>query len=364
MTDRRPLVVLLLAVVWTTWLQFVQWTGLTSGLIDRGMIELLAHETPPFLSWSGGVHPPLYSVVLWLAEHGAGPTGIDAGLLLYIQGAVSNVLLVAIVGGVAARWLGPWWGAAAAWLLAFGTEALRPFEHYPISALFATLAGLAALAVARHGGRRRIGVAAVFGFVALWLHLSPWFFLGPLLVGLFWVEPERRRDLVLAAGVVFVAWMATTYPGLYRQLGEGGPGGSESGTWTVGWLNAWLYLPLGMWLLRPSGRGVEDAGIHRALAASLVIYAVATFFLQHIQLADGQPYPSSLHYFALVEPLLVLAAIAALRRAWAALPRAAAVALTLAVVGPQLWRWVDGMTWIWRSQRGIWLQAVQPWNWL
>ena len=354
----------MLAVLATAWLQFVQWTGLTSGLIDRGMVELLANETPPFLTWSGGVHPPLASVVLGIAEWAARPTGVTAEHLIFLHGAVCNVLLVAIIGGVAWRWLGPWPGAAAAWLLTFGTEALRPFEHYPISALATTLAGLAALAVARHGGRRRIGIAAVLGFGALWLHLSPWFLLGPLLVLLWWGAAERRRDLVVAAGIVLVAWGATTYPGLYRQLAEGGPGGSESGTATVGWLNPLLFLPLGLWLGRAGSR--SDAGLHRTLAGAIGAYALATFGLQVIQLADGQPYPSSLHYFALVEPLMVLAAVAAVTTRWRAggAWRLAAGVVAVVVVVAQLWRWQDGMTWLWRSQRAVWLQALQPWNWL
>lgn len=359
-------VALVAAVIWTLWLQFVQWTGLTSGLIDRGMIELLAHETPPFLSWSGGVHPPLYSVVLGIAERAQGWTGLDAGLWLYLHGAVCNVLLVVIIGGIAWRWLGPWPGVAAAWLLAFGTEALRPFEHYPISALATTLAAVAALALARHGGKRRIGVAVVLGFLALWLHLSPWFLLGPLLV-LLWLG-TRRRELVTAAGIVLVAWMATTYPGLYRQLGEGGPGGSETGIATVGWLNVALFLPLGVWLFVNVGRGGEDVRVHRSLALAIGLYTAATFALQLIQLADGQPYPSSLHYFALVEPVLVLAAIAALTTGWRATTgmagRGALVLISVAIVVTQLVRWQDGMTWIWRSQRTVWLQALQPWNWL
>ncbi len=352
----------------TAWLSFVQWTGLTSGLIDRGMVELLAHETPPFLSWSGGVHPPLYSVVLWLAEHGAGPTGIAPELLLFLHGAVVNVLLVLTIGLVAWRWLGPVPGVAAAWLMAFGTESLRCFEHYPVSAAATTFAALAALALARHGGRRRIAVAFVFGFAALWLHLSAWFLLGPLLVLLWSGAPQRRRELYLAALAVLVAWMATTWPGLYRQLAEGGPGGSEAGTATVGWLNPVLYLPLLLWLVPRVGRSSVDVRLHGALALSLVVYTIFTFTLQLAQIADGQPYPSSLYYFELVEPLMMLAAVAAITSAWRSASsrnqRAAVVVIGLLVAGSQLWRWADGMTWIWRSQTTVWMRALQPWNWL
>lgn len=356
------------AVVWTIWLSFVQWTGLTSGLIDRGMVELLAHETPPFLSWSGGVHPPLYSVVLWLAEHGADPTGIAPERLLFLHGVVANVLLVAVIGGVAWRWLGPAPGVAAAWLMAFGTEGLRSFEHYPVSALATTTAALAALALARHGGRQRVGIAAVLGFLALWLHLSPWFLLGPLLVLLWLGAGPRRRDVFVAAAVVLVVWMATTWPGLYRQLAEGGPGGSEAGAATVGWLNPFLFLPLGLWLIPRIGRSAPDVRLHGALVGALLVYTLVTFGLQLAQIADGQPYPSSLHYFALVEPLMVLAAVAAVTSGWRSASghaqRVVVVLIGLTLAGTQLWRWADGMTWIWRSQQGVWLQALQPWNWL
>ncbi len=361
-------VALVAAVLATTWLQFVQWTGITTGLIDRGMIELLAHETPPFLSWSGGVHPPLYSVVLGVAEWAAGPLSSEPELLLFLHGALANILHVVLIGLVAWRWLGPRQGVAAAWLMAFGTEALRPFEHYPVSALATTLAALAALALARSGGRRRIAVAVVLGFLALWLHLSPWFLLGPLLVLLWLGVRDRRRDLLVAAGVVLVLWLATTYPGLYRQLAEGGPGGSQTGTATVGWMNPFLFLPLILWVAPRMRRSSSDAPVHGALVVSLVVYALVTFVLQLVQIADGQPYPSSLHYFALVEPLMVLSAVAALGIGWRSaagrVQRGAVVLIGVVLIVTQLWRWADGMTWIWRSQSAVWVQALQPWNWL
>jgi len=343
-------------------LHFTTWVGLRNGLIDRGILELLQHETPDFGSWSGRVHPPLYSVVLWAADTLARSWGTSPERVLFMQGAFSHVAAVAVVGCVAWRWLGPWPAVAAAWLLGFGTESMRPFEHYPISALATTVGGVALLALARVGGRGAMAGTACAGFVALWLHLSPWFLFGPLLMTLAWLHPERRRTLIGAALAVFVVFMATTYPGFYRQLMDGGGLGGERGTWTFGWMNGWLYLPLLLWA---AARG-PDQGVWRALAVGLVGYALATFGLQLGQLADGQPYPSSLHYFALVEPLVVLGGVAALsacarsggRR------RQIAIAMTLVVVATQAWRWVDGMTWLWRQQRGMWTQAIQPWNWL
>ena len=95
-----------LAALWTTWLHVGLWVGLRNGLIDRGMLELLQHETPRLLSWTGRVHPPLYSLVLAAARWGEGAWGVDAGHLLFLQGAVVHVLLVLLVGAVGGRWFG------------------------------------------------------------------------------------------------------------------------------------------------------------------------------------------------------------------------------------------------------------------
>lgn len=360
--QRAALLCLVTALVWTAWLHFTTWVGLGNGLIDRGILELLQHESPPFGSWSGRVHPPLYSVVLWAADSLAGPWGMAPERVLFLQGAFSHVAAVAVIGLAAWRWLGPWPAVGAAWLLAFGTESMRPFEHYPISALAATVAGVALLGLARAGGRWATAATALAGFVMLWLHLSPWFLFGPFLVALAWLLPERRRALIGAAVAVFVAFMATTYPGFYRQLLDGGGLGGERGSWTFGWMNGWLYLPLLLW-----ARVREpDQRIWGSLAIGLVGYALATFGLQLGQLADGQPYPSSLHYFALVEPLVVLGGVAGLTAAVRSggRPRQIAGVMALVVVATQVARWLDSMTWLWRQQTGMWTQAIQPWNWL
>ncbi|MCO4770589.1 MAG: hypothetical protein KDA24_11215 [Deltaproteobacteria bacterium] len=361
---RRPIAPALLAlaaVLWTAWLHYTTWVGLQNGLIDRGILELLQHETPPFGTWSGRVHPPLYSVVLWAADSLSVPLATAPERLLFVQGGLSHVAVVLLVLGAAWRWLGPWPAAAAAWLLSFGTESMRPFEHYPISAVAATAAAVALLALARGGGRRAIAITAGLGFLAFMLHLQPWFFFGPLLVGLWWWLPSRRVALQWAGGAVFLAFMATTWPGLYRQLVDSGGGGGEPGTWTFGWMNGWLYLPLIFWPFL-GRRGTES---WRGLGVGLVGYALVTFALQLTQIADGQPYPSSLHYFALVEPLACLAAIAALTLAWrgGGRLRVAGVLVAAVMTATQLWRWVDGMTWLWRQQSGMWHQALQPWNW-
>ncbi len=359
---RAPLALVVAAALWTGWLHFTTWVGLENGLIDRGILELLQHETPPFLSWSGRVHPPLYSVVLWAAAALSGPWDMDPERVLFLQGAVCHVAAVALIGGAAWRWIGPWPAVLAAWLLAFGTESVRPFEHYPVCALAATGAGLALVGLGRGGDRRAVGVTAGLGFLALMLHLSPWFLFGPLLVALWATMPERRRPLTLAAVAVFVAFMATTWPGLYRQLVDGGGLGGEPGSWTFGWMNGWLLSPVLLWF---AGRAPGDRPFV-ALAVGLVAYTLVTFALQLTQLADGQPYPSSLHYFALVEPLVVLAAIAALTTAWRAGGRRGRAALLIGAVmaATQAARWADGMTWLWRQQTGMWTQALQPWNWL
>lgn len=348
-----------LAALWTSWLHVGLWVGLRNGLIDRGMLELLQHETPRLLSWTGRVHPPLYSLVLAAARWGEGAWGVDAGHLLFLQGAVVHVLLVLLVGLVGGRWFGPWAGAGAAWLLAFGTESMRPFEHYPISALTTTTAALAMVWLAREGGRKHAAVAVGAVWLCVMLHLSPWFLLGPLAVGLWVGFPAQRRILVGAAAVALVGFLATTYPGLYRQLVDEGAGGGEDGVATVGWMNGWLLLPLLV-----AARRDRERPTLAALAAALAVYTLVTFGLQVAQIADGQPYPSSLHYFALVEPLVVLTGVGALARAardpglkTGVLLAAAALAVT------QGMRWVESMDWMWRQQTGMWTQALQPWNW-
>ena len=365
MTESRPIAPALLAfaaLLWTGWLHFTTWVGLDNGLIDRGILELLQHETPDFGSWSGRVHPPLYSVVLWMAEHWGPAVGVAPERALFVQGAVSHVGMVLLVAAAAWRWLGAWPAVAVAWLLAFGTESMRPFEHYPISALAATSAGVALLGLSRGGERAAIAVTAGLGFFAFMLHLQPWFLFGPWLVALWLLLPERRRALQWAGGAVFVAFMATTYPGLYRQLVDGGGLGGTDGSWTFGWMNGFLYLPL---LLLPGLKRAEDRS-WLALGAGLVGYAGVTFGLQMAQIADGQPYPSSLHYFALVEPLAALLAVYTLMSVWArgGVLRGGAGVIALVMTATQLWRWVDGMTWLWRQQDGMWRQALNPLNWL
>lgn len=349
-------------MAWTLWLHFTLWVGLGNGLIDRGILELLQHETPPFGTWSGRVHPPLYSVVLWAADTLSGPWGMPPERLLFLQGSAAHAGGVGLIGLAAWRWLGPWPAVAAAWLLAFGTESYRPFEHYPISAFAATMAGVASLRLAERGGPGAVALTAGLGFFALMLHLSPWFLLGPLLVALWILIPDRRGPLAAASALVFVAFMATTWPGLYRQLFDGGGVGGERGTWTVGWLNGGMYLPLLLLFAVPG----DAARRWAALALGLMVYALITFGLQVSQIADGQPYPSSLHYFALVEPLLALGGVAGFTLAWQERGRVrkAAALVALVLVVSQLYRWADGLTWLWRQQTGMWTQALLPWNWL
>ena len=49
-----------------------------------------------------------------------------------------------------------------------------------------------------------------------------------------------------------------------------------------------------------------------ALGCSVLLFTGVTLSLQFLQVADGQPYPFSLHYFELVEPVMILGAVWAL----------------------------------------------------
>jgi hypothetical protein len=339
----------------SAWLSLVELWGASHGLLDRGMLELIAHDLPPLLSWTGRVHPPLYSVYLHANEAIASRLGVDPAVAVLALGLAIGLAQAGLVARFAWSRLGPRAAVLAAALTALGTEAIRPFEHYAVSSLATTVAALLLLRLAEQGGPGR-ALAAFAGLLgALWLHLSPWFLFGPLVLVLAAGSAHRRRLIAVFCGAA-VVFVISGIPGLFRQLVEGAlPPGGEPGGWTYGWTGPAPLLAACL-LLRQRERLARPPWF--ALAAGLLAFAATTFALQEAQLADGQPFPASLYYFHLIEPLVALAAAAAID----ALPRRAVPSATLAVLLLQGARFVQCESLLWRSPR-LFAEAIQPWRW-
>jgi len=304
------------------WIAWAQWRGLTAGLLNHrvviapdhlegtGVLEFWVHGRQPWFDWVPFIHPPGYTVFMNLSAGGAEFFGgFEQAIFqqIFWQGLVFKSAGMALLGWALARWKGPSWGLLGATLYAFSPNTLRPFEHYPLASLLSAFALVALVEWAQHWdrARRRTAIAAVL--VAVMLHLSIWFLVGGLVAGLFFLQADRRREVAFASAMMIGLFFLTTYPGLYRVL-AGGAGDAESpvsGSVTLEWTNPVLllcslsvFLP---WLWK------QRIGL--ALGCSVLMFAGVTLALQILQMADGQPYPFSLHYFELAEPTMIVAAV-------------------------------------------------------
>jgi hypothetical protein len=235
--------------------------------------------------------------------------GFDQAIFqqIFWQGLLWKSATMVLLSWALGRWKGPGWGLLAATLYGFSPNTLRPFEHYPLASLLSAFALVSLVEWALHWDlrRRRTAIAAVL--IAVLLHLSIWFLVGGLVAGLFFLVPARRREVAVAAISMIGLFFLTTYPGLYRVL-AGGPGEQISpvaGSVTLEWTNPTLllcslclFLP---WLRR------QPVGL--ALGCSVLFFTGVTLGLQYFQMADGQPYPFSLHYFELAEPTMIVASV-------------------------------------------------------
>ncbi len=285
--------------------------------------ESYAHPAPGVWRWQPWIHPPLYGEYMRLLEALSDRLWVGEELVAFWSGGVFAGVMALLGGLWARREMGPGWDVAAAVLLAFAASNLRPFENYP-PARTLIFAGAWALFVLHRrggGGARWVGTLVLL-WTAVELHLSSWFVLGPLwfflaLLDRGWSQRTARHTYGIGAWLLLFA--ASTYPGLFRVLGEG-PGEGQLGDgvvrWshvTLEWTDVWLFVPLVLWAVPAVRRGRERWA---AASAAVVVYTGITWWLMAHNMAIGGPRRASHHYFELIDPLLALCALAALHGAW------------------------------------------------
>jgi hypothetical protein len=167
----------------------------------------------------------------------SGRAAVEAHLGLAAGFAAATVLLAA---GLYRRILGSGLGEAAALLLLlFSPAQLRPFEQYPLACLVLVGSGWMPVRYAQSGGFTALLLGAGLGLGAVFLHLSSWFLLGPILVFLALFHPSRRRALLGAAFAVVALFLVSTLwpqPGMWDlfdqphvYFGEGHRWGASAG---------------------------------------------------------------------------------------------------------------------------------------
>ncbi len=334
----------------------VQARGLEAKLLHRGVVELWVHGAQPDLAWVPYIHPPGYSLFMnWLDTFNQF-WGWDEALMTLWIGWVSRAAMVVVVAAAAQHWLGSRWALLAAALTALSPQGVRPFEHYPLASLLGTLALIAIVEFGRRGDRRSAAVAVFAVFVAVEIHLSTWFLVGGMMATLFFAVQERRRAAFLASVSMIGAFMATTYPGLYRVLevgtGRDDIGDMAEGAATLEWANPLMMGVLLLWLTPWFFKRAVPAA---SLAVGTALFAIVTTFLQQGQAADGQPYPFSLHYYELVDTATILGVVWALALVWKEGSRrkfVAAAALLLLV--SQAGLWFHGQNFVWLDRFWFW----------
>ena len=296
-----------LLVPFQLWMAEVQLEGMRGEVLSSGVMELWVHGRQPTLAWVPFIHPPGYSLFMNVTDSTSTWLGVEPALNVLIHGWACRIAITLLVCWAARRWLGTKPALVAAALVAFSPNGLRPFEHYPVATLLGTIAMIALVEFARSGTHLSAAVAVAAVFCAVEVHLSTWFAVGGTMAAIFFFVPGRRRAATVASVVMIGAFMATTWPGLWQVLGMGLGDDPEKtvGTLTIEWTNPLLLAAAGLWLLPPLFRRGREAGV---LAAGVALFTAVTLGLQFAQIADGQPYPFSLHYFELVDPTLAICA--------------------------------------------------------
>ncbi len=330
------------------WMAQVQVEGLQQNVLSRGVMELWVHGRQPTLAWVPFIHPPGYSLFMNLTDTTATWLGVTPSAHVLVHGWICQVLVTLLVCWATRRWLGTKPAMLATTLVALSPNGLRPFEHYPVATLLATVALIAVVEFARRGGLGAAALATVTVLLAVEIHLSTWFAVGGAMAAIFFFVPGRRRTAAIASATMIGLFLLTTWPGLWKVLGMGLGNDPEktAGVMTLEWTNPLLLAVVGLCLLPPLFRRAPEAGV---LAAGVALFTAVTLGLQAAQVADGQPYPFSLHYFELVDPVLAICAAWLFRLevlegepgTWRR--RAAAAAACLLVVS-QLVLWMRGLT--------------------
>lgn len=347
------------------WMCWVQVRGMNRGLLDRGVMELWVHGRQPRLAWVPFIHPPGYSLFMNVTESTSRWLGVDPASNVLVHGWACRIATTLLVCWAVRRWLGPRPALLAAALVAASPGGLRPFEHYPLATLLATAALVAVVEFAGAGSPRSVAVAVAAVFVAVMVHLSTWFAVGGAMAAIFFFVPGRRVPAALASAAMIAAFMATTWPGLWKVLGYGMGEDPQrtAGSLTIEWTNPLLLVLAGLWLLPPLFARARPAG---ALAAGVALFSAVTFALQRAQIADGQPYPYSLHYFELVDPVLAILAawlyeVARGDSVASRSRRALAASLGLLMLATQLVLMVRGQQWAFLNR--FWFPILLwPWN--
>ena len=300
-------------VLVTAWLQE---RGVGLGIVDAGgLLEYWVHGLFEPWSWVPYIHPPLYSVLMNSADFYAGWFDVDISTVIIGHAALAHVVVVVFVAWFLVRELGAGWAQIGAALVAFSPNWVRPFENYPLGSTLMALAAIAILNLALHGSWSAFVVAIFATLAAVELHLSNWFCVGGLMAGMFFLVQGRRFKAALASIVMIGLFLVSTHPGLWQVIAEG-PDADADGTqggMTLEWTNPLLYVPLLLWLVPPL---VNRFRVQASAAIGVLFFTAVSLGLQHFQLADGQPYPYSLHYFELVDTPLVLAGVLGLAAFW------------------------------------------------
>lgn len=349
-----PALVGLAAAAFVIFWSVVSITGWERGHIHQGYVELWANDVGNPWTWTGYLHPPLSSLYLYGVDAAAKALGSGPGLEVYKHAAALHVFELGLVALWVLRLAGPWPAAAAAWSMALLPSALRPFEHYPLAAITLVLAVVLLERAAATGTKAAWVAAAAGAFVAIEVHLLAGFALVPAFVA---QRPWRKGSWplwVAAALALLLLW--TAWPEAFRILAEG-PGhrerrGSPSSEWTPVTLVLCAAFATPR-LLRP-GPGAGWVAAAFGLGLSVLL-------LQALQLADGQPWPASLCYFRLVDPLLVGAGGLAISRVSARSP-GFGVAAGAALVGGTALSWVRGVELLWTDRDALLILAA-PWSW-
>lgn len=313
------------------------------------------HPVPQPWSWSGFIHPPLYSEHQRLVERWASSLRLEPDELLAFIGAGMAPLVVLLAAWLVARREGsPAWAGYAALLMALSPTSLRPFEHYPAGRLVLAAALGATLYYVRWGGGWRLALAFAACLLATQVHLGSWFVLGPMLVFLLAPHPDRRRGLgLLTIGLLLAFWLLAQ-PGLLYEnalvdVFDQPTVRSRSIFTHASFLNPtfevsnrWLYLPLLLWLVPPIWR--EDArGLPLALATGCYVGVHLLLMRRGYALHWHAPEPH--HYFELVEIAAAVGVTWLLAAAWRLWPdrraRAAVLLGALAVLATQVAGWLD-----------------------
>jgi len=317
LADRPVLLAWLVFMPFTLWTAWVQLRGLEVGTVLLPVVEYWVHGVQPDWSWVPFVHPPLYSVFMNAIDWYAGAADHHPRASILIQGALIQAFLVVFFAYAGRSWMNPRFALLLVVMVTFIPAGIRPFEQYPISKLLLVIASFAIVHFARSGTRSAGFAAIVATLAAVEMNLLCWFAIGSLLAALFVLLPHRRKGLALFSVLLIALFMSTTYPGMYEALAfkrDPSRGMAEmSGGLSLGWTNHLLLLPLALWLI-PGVRRHDPFGA--AVGAGGLGFTAVVLLMQYFQLADGQGYPDSYHYFVIIDPILVFAGLAALWACW------------------------------------------------